>query len=65
MADLRIDRKNRMLLGVCAGLSNWSQIDVSVMRVLFILGFFLVGLGPVTYLVLFLIMLLIEKLGTV
>jgi len=44
MAKLVLDRANKKLLGVCAGLANWSGIDVTVMRVLFVLAT-LVGVG--------------------
>ena len=36
---------NRMIAGVCAGLGEYLNIDPTVVRLLFILGFFLSGPG--------------------
>ena len=36
---------NRMIAGVCAGLSDYLNIDPTVVRLLFVLGFFLTGPG--------------------
>jgi len=36
---------NRMIAGVCAGLGEYLHIDPTVVRLLFILGFFLTGPG--------------------
>lgn len=36
---------NTMLAGVCAGLGNYLNIDPTVVRLLFVLGFFLTGPG--------------------
>jgi len=44
---------NQMLAGVCAGLGNYLNIDPTVVRLLFVLGFFLTGPGiVVAYLIL-------------
>ena len=34
---------NRMIAGVCAGLGEYLNIDPTVVRLLFVLGFFLTG----------------------
>lgn len=34
---------NKMFFGVCAGLSDWSGLDVSIVRFLFIIGTLLSG----------------------
>lgn len=34
---------NRMIAGVCAGLGDYMNIDPTVVRLLFILGFFISG----------------------
>jgi len=34
---------NRMIAGVCAGLGNYLNMDPTVVRLLFVLGFFLAG----------------------
>lgn len=36
---------NRMVAGVCAGLGEYLNIDPTVVRLLFVLGFFLTGPG--------------------
>jgi phage shock protein C len=36
---------NRMIAGVCAGLAEYLNIDPTVVRLLFVLGFFLTGPG--------------------
>ena len=38
---------NRMVAGVCAGLADYMNIDPTVVRLLFVLGFFLAGPGIV------------------
>jgi phage shock protein C len=40
-------RSNRMIAGVCAGLADYLNLDPTVMRLLFVLGFFLAGPGIV------------------
>jgi len=36
---------NRMVAGVCAGLGEYINIDPTVVRLLFVLGFFVIGPG--------------------
>ncbi len=36
---------NRMVAGVCAGLADYLNMDPTVIRLLFVLGFFLAGPG--------------------
>lgn len=44
--------RNTMIAGVCAGLADYLNIDPTVVRLLFVLGFFLTGPGIfVAYLV--------------
>jgi len=38
-------RSNRMIAGVCAGFANYLNLDPTVVRLLFVLGFFLTGPG--------------------
>ena len=40
-------KSNRMIAGVCAGLADYLNIDPTVVRLLFVLGFFLAGPGIV------------------
>ena len=44
---------NRMIAGVCAGLGDYLNIDPTVVRLLFVLAFFLTGPGIlIAYLIL-------------
>ena len=46
-------RTDRMIAGVCAGLGDYLNIDPTVVRLLFVLGFFLTGPGIlIAYLIL-------------
>ncbi len=36
---------NRMIAGVCAGLGEYLNMDPTIVRLLFVLGFFLTGPG--------------------
>jgi len=48
---------NRMVFGVCAGLGEYLKVDPTVVRLLFVLGFFVLGPGILlAYLVLALFM---------
>jgi phage shock protein C len=38
-------KSNRMIAGVCAGLADYLNIDPTVVRLLFVLGFFITGPG--------------------
>ena len=43
MADYKVltrSKSNRMVAGVCAGLADYLNIDPTVIRLLFVLGFF-------------------------
>ena len=43
MSDTKIltrSRSNRMIAGVCAGLADYLNLDPTVVRLLFVLGFF-------------------------
>jgi phage shock protein C len=37
--------RNRMIAGLCAGLGEYLNIDPTIVRLLFVLGFFLTGPG--------------------
>ncbi|NLJ08273.1 MAG: PspC domain-containing protein [Sphingobacteriales bacterium] len=49
------NKRDGMLGGVCSGLSDYFEIDVSLIRVLFILAMILGGGGLIAYLVLWII----------
>ena len=38
-------KSDRMIAGVCAGLADYLNVDPTVVRLLFVLGFFLAGPG--------------------
>jgi len=40
-------KSDRMIAGVCAGLADYLNLDPTVVRLLFVLGFFLAGPGIV------------------
>jgi phage shock protein C len=44
MSRLVLDKANKKILGVCAGLANWSGMDPMVVRLIFA-GLTLVGFG--------------------
>ncbi len=44
MSRLVMDKANKKILGVCAGLANWSGIDATVVRLLFVVTT-LIGFG--------------------
>ena len=43
MSKLKKNKYNRVLFGVCAGLADWLNMDVSLVRIIFIIGTFLSG----------------------
>lgn len=38
MTKLSLDRANKKIWGVCAGLANWTGMDATVVRVIFVLA---------------------------
>ena len=56
MKKLHIAEKNKMIFGVCAGLSASTGIDVSLIRLAFIISIFFGGTGILVYLILFAIL---------
>ena len=59
---LNRSKSNRMIAGVCAGLADYLNLAPTVMRLLFVLGFFLAGPGIV---IAYLIMAIITPEETV
>jgi phage shock protein C len=41
MAKFKLDSKNSMIGGVCAGLEDYTGIDVTIWRIIFLLGMLL------------------------
>ena len=54
---LALDTEHGMVFGVCAGISNYTGLDVSIIRFLWFLSAWYKGLGIGLYLLAFLIML--------
>ncbi len=46
------DTENQKIFGVCAGLSDYFDIDVTLIRVIWVLLFFFGGTGLIAYIVL-------------
>ena len=38
MTKLTLDRANKNICGVCAGLANWTGADATVIRIVFVLA---------------------------
>lgn len=38
MTKLTLDRANKKIWGVCSGLANWTGIDATIVRVVFVLA---------------------------
>ena len=53
---------DKVIAGVCSGLAKSLEIDPIIMRLIFIVGFVAFGVGPILYLLLWLLMPKEEKL---
>ncbi len=53
---LAIDTSHGMILGVCAGVSNYTGLDVTIVRLVWVLTAFYKGAGAVLYMIAFLLM---------
>lgn len=49
------DTKNAMLAGVCAGIANYFSIDITLVRILFVVFTFFGGPAILVYLILWVI----------
>ena len=47
---------DKVIAGVCSGLAKSLEIDPIIMRLIFIVGFVAFGVGPIIYLLLWLLM---------
>lgn len=54
--DIKLDTENKVIGGVCAGLANHFEMDAKLMRIIFVLGFFVTGLTPLLYIILWILM---------
>ena len=52
----RLDSPDKKLLGVCGGFAEYFGLDPTVVRVIWVLAFFLWGVGLLAYLICALIM---------
>jgi phage shock protein PspC (stress-responsive transcriptional regulator) len=49
-------RTDKKIFGVCGGLAKYFGVDVTVIRILFLVGLFIVGGGLLAYLICALVM---------
>ncbi|NCA76197.1 MAG: PspC domain-containing protein [Alphaproteobacteria bacterium] len=49
-------KKDRVLGGVCAGIANYFNVDPVLIRVAWVVGFFIGGVGFLAYLIAWIIM---------
>lgn len=56
MSQKKLARKEGKLLGVCAGIAEYMDIDPTVVRIAFLLFLFFAGGGILLYLILALVM---------
>ena len=57
MTRLTLDKTNKKILGVCAGLANWSGMDAMIIRLIFFF-FSVVGFGSPVLIYILLAMIL-------
>jgi len=50
------DDQNKMLGGVCAGLAEYFDMDITVMRLIFAFAFFIMGVGLIPYIILWIVL---------
>lgn len=48
----RLVKGEKKLFGVCSGLANYFDMDPTVMRILFLVAFFMFGTGGLLYVIL-------------
>ena len=51
MKRLTLDTQNKKIAGVCAGVANYLDVDVTVVRVVFLASLIIGGIGLWTYIV--------------
>lgn len=56
MSTKKLLRKDGKILGVCAGLADYLDVDVTIIRIAFVFGFIFFGIGLIPYIILALIM---------
>lgn len=58
---LRRDLNNKVLAGVCSGIANYFEIDPTLVRVIFLIVFFIFGSGGLLYIILWVVMKPMEE----
>jgi phage shock protein C len=56
MEKKKLLRKDGKFLGVCAGLADYLDVDVTIIRIAFVFSFIFAGFGLIPYIILALIM---------
>jgi phage shock protein C len=56
MEKKKLLRKDGKFLGVCAGLAEYLDVDVTIIRIAFVFSFIFAGFGLIPYIILALIM---------
>lgn len=56
MEKKKLIRKDGKFLGVCAGLADYLDVDVTIVRIAFVFSFIFAGFGLIPYIILALIM---------
>ncbi|MDR1387867.1 MAG: PspC domain-containing protein [Propionibacteriaceae bacterium] len=55
-ASLTRSRSDKVLGGVCGGIAAFTKIDVAIIRIIFAVGILFFALGPVVYIMLWLLL---------
>ncbi|MBR6856561.1 MAG: PspC domain-containing protein [Bacteroidaceae bacterium] len=53
---LKRSKSDKKILGVCGGIAKYFDVDVTIIRILFLIGLFCVGGGLLAYLICALVM---------
>ncbi|OQX71081.1 MAG: hypothetical protein B6D62_02775 [Candidatus Cloacimonas sp. 4484_275] len=53
MKKIHLSEKGKVFLGVCGGLAEYFKIDVSIVRLIFLISIFFGGTGILIYLILY------------
>jgi phage shock protein PspC (stress-responsive transcriptional regulator) len=53
---LKRSKSDKKILGVCGGIAKYFDVDVTIIRILFLIGLFIVGGGLLAYLICALVM---------
>lgn len=54
--ELRRSRSNKVIAGVCGGLGKYFGVDPMLIRLLFLVLIFVVGISPLLYIILWVVM---------